>query len=75
MSLYPISRNALASGSPKKPWASAQRLMTVGKFSSAARLAGENGDNGGRYTSPFPLFPPVQILRVLSPKLTPDCGV
>jgi len=38
MSLYPISRNSLASGSPKKPWASAHRLMAAGKSSSAARL-------------------------------------
>jgi len=38
ISLHPISRNALASGSPKKPWASARRLMAAGKLSSAARL-------------------------------------
>ena len=34
MSAYQISRNALAS----KPWVNAQRLMGVGKFSSADRL-------------------------------------
>ena len=38
MSSYPISRNALASGSPKEPWASAHRLMAVGKFLMDAHL-------------------------------------
>ena len=37
MNSYPISRNALASGSPKEPWASAHRLIAAGKFSSGAR--------------------------------------
>ena len=35
VSSYPISRNALASGSPQKPWASAHRLMAAGEYELA----------------------------------------